>query len=371
MKKIFILLAVFIPLLVFSQEGIKIGGTFVRNHPLDKFPLMDVTDVKGAFMVVSDTNFMLDYPETETVRGLPEERRTEGMIVYVQDINTYYKLNGGVGNDFWEEIDIEGGGDAGEALYIDTDRPTKYIGDGVTLGNPNMRIDSAISLILYAEEPPSASIGGLPVSPFEKGQAAGVSLFWEAEKNGSSDISSITVAGESITPTGDTQSGTKEVVVTANISYTITVEAGGMSASDNTTYVLLNRVYMGMLSGLANPIDTEFQEPNGNPSSPYYQLTDADILDEDLFPYNTLSSDYPSDFVSLDNTTPPSRFVVAVPSSFGEPEVSTDGSFYSSMTLQKRWEFINQYGYTEEYEIYVLYTDQNRNPFTFKIREAN
>ncbi len=260
--------------------------------------------------------------------------------------------------------------DEGGYLYIDTDRPTKYIGDGVTLGNPHMRLDSAISLLLYAETPPRAYISGNVSNPLEKGSTTNIQLSWTATRT-SLPITAITVVGESVTPTGDTQSGTKGVITSevGTSTYSISVTSGTMTASASVGYSFYNRLYMGMIYDMGNPNDTPFTAPNGNPASLYYQLTDAFILNTANFPSNTLRTSYPSSSTSLTNSGDSPRLVVVAPTSFGEPQISTDGgSLYSDLILQKKWDFTNQHGYTEEFQMWVLYTVQTAAPYLYHIR---
>lgn len=363
MKKLILILFI-LPFYAFGQF-IPIVGEMVPNHPLDKYTLMDSKVIRGAFMVLPDTNFMLDYPLDNNLRGLPVERRDTGQLVYVRDIDKYYQLIGGIENEHWTEVTIGGS----PTLYLNTNRPTNYAGDDINLGNPNMRLDSAISLLLYAESPPTASISGDVSSPIENGQAASVDLSWSVVKNGTTDIDGIVVAGETITPTGNNQSGVKNVTATGNITYSINVTAGELSASDNTSYSFLNRLYIGLLSGYGDPYDTPFQEPNGDPASLYYQLTDVQIINPAIFPYRELKSGYFSGYQELSNTSPPARLVIIAPESFGEPEVSVDGVFYSSTVLQKKWNFVNEHSYSESYQMWVLYTGQGAITFRFYLRK--
>lgn len=351
------------PLFVISQ--VKVVGTLIPNNPLDKYPVVDAKYIKGGFMTVSDTNFMKDYPGDDSQRGITVERRTEGMLVYVQDIDAYYQLIGGTANENWTEVTFGGG----TTLYLDTDRPTNYIGDGITIGNSNMRLDSAISALLYADGPPGASINGDVSNTLELGQSVNINLSWVATKVGTTDIDGITVGGQTVVPTGDTQNGVKTVSATSTTTYTIVVTAGAQSASDSETYTFVNRLYIGMIDGLGNPLDYPFVEPAGNTSSPYYLLADSYIRNTSNFPYYSLKSDYPTGTTSLDNSSAPARLVVVAPTSFGEPEVSVNGSFYSDMVLQKKWNMVNQYGYSgTEYKMWVLYAEQKADPYIIYIR---
>jgi hypothetical protein len=78
------------------------------------FPIAEDVDGYGGYQVRSDI---------DDRNGIPSLNRKEGMLVYVQEDDKYYTLNGGTTDGYWIEVIL--GGDGYRQIVI-LDEPTTY-----------------------------------------------------------------------------------------------------------------------------------------------------------------------------------------------------------------------------------------------------
>lgn len=64
-------------------------------YPSGRYPIVEGRHVKGGYFSV---------PEVVDMYGIPIERRTSGMLVYVQSTNLEYRLISGITNQFWTVV---------------------------------------------------------------------------------------------------------------------------------------------------------------------------------------------------------------------------------------------------------------------------
>jgi hypothetical protein len=76
---------------------VPLSGTVAPTSELDTFPVTNPKYGLGGLRTVANTTERND---------IPTERRQVGMIVYVMDLNAYYGLAGGTGNNNWVPLPI-------------------------------------------------------------------------------------------------------------------------------------------------------------------------------------------------------------------------------------------------------------------------
>lgn len=89
--------------------AINIADT-LQPYPSGRYPIVEGSHVKGGYFSV---------PEIVDLYNIPLERRTSGMLVYVQSNNAEYRLISGMTNSFWtivnkhayqENLNVDRGG---------------------------------------------------------------------------------------------------------------------------------------------------------------------------------------------------------------------------------------------------------------------
>jgi len=398
MKKLFLILLMFISLVGYSQ--IPVMGNIEPYGTGDTYPVVLAEHVQGGFMSLATIAMRDDYDGTEDPTGLTMDRRTEGMLVYVRSTGLFYQLQGGIANLNWvqvpmgsdillglddhvfdtirlfnndtkiwqlrlsvtgdtlfynDEVFVSGAGSGASLPSLNIDRPINFIANATNIANvvgySPMRIDSLIEKVFYASLPPQAAISGAG-SIYEYGSSNNISLSWTATKT-SNPIAAITVAGTDVIPTGNTQSGTSSQVVTSinKVFSILVVDDEGLSATATKTYYFRDRLYVG-LSATNNP----------PPHADFQGITDATI---NAYPYKELVTAYsPTTMITLTNPSG-AYVVVCAPSYFGQPKSWPDGGSSSqaiTCTLQKTWNHVNLSGYTTEYKMWVIPNKQTTNP---------
>lgn len=98
MKKIFLLIGLFLPLLLGAQTvGTKVTSEIVPNDSLDNIATHDDYFGAGGYRVI---------PTIELRDNIYTSRRKIGMMVYVVEIGSFYQLKGGIENANWQEMDM-------------------------------------------------------------------------------------------------------------------------------------------------------------------------------------------------------------------------------------------------------------------------
>jgi len=81
--------------------GVPLGGFISPTDSADTFPVTNPTYGLGGLRNVGST---------ADREAIPAQRREQGMMVYVQDEDKFYALQGGTTDAFWTEFSSGGGG---------------------------------------------------------------------------------------------------------------------------------------------------------------------------------------------------------------------------------------------------------------------
>jgi hypothetical protein len=194
--------------------------------------------------------------------------------------------------------------------------------------------------------PPGASISFVGGSTRQFGAPVAVTINWTVTKN-TNPITAITVAGDSVTPTGNSQSGSVTKNATANVTttYSVVVIAGSQVVTASLPIVWSHKRYWGRSTkdGIITP-----------------------LIDSDILALTGASSGSGSEFSSTRVQTRNSingagQFLVfAWPTSFGAPSFTVNGLPNTAWTkVRANTPFVNSDGYTENYDVWVSNTVQN------------
>lgn len=202
----------------------------------------------------------------------------------------------------------------------------------------------------------------------EYGATTSVNLNWSAIKN-TNPITIITVNGQSIPPTGNSQNGTLLVTGSYSLSlpssftnnFSITVNDGTNTSTGVTTLTWMNRIYWGNinLSSIGNP--NFFLNPG---SASLINITSATILGLNgagISPGNQLATSKSKTYTQINGAG--NYLIFAWPKILSgalTPAFSVGGLPNSAFTRVKtNWSFSNQYGLTASYEVWITNTLQN------------
>lgn len=203
---------------------------------------------------------------------------------------------------------------------------------GVNLGTSGIK--DTLEALLFPAVAPTCSISVNNPSR-EFGQSGTYTLTWNAVKQ-TNPISVITVDGTSITPTGASQSGTKNgISSTAVGTYTkyITVSDGSLSSTASATITYQYRAYWGTSAknGTTQPI------------------TDADIL---ALAGSALTGTRARTLNNFGGGN--TRLVFAWPTSFGDPTFVINGLTNTAFTkVRSASSFVNAQGATLQVDVWV------------------
>jgi hypothetical protein len=190
---------------------------------------------------------------------------------------------------------------------------------------------------------PGASISITP-SQKEFGEGAEVTIDWTATRK-TRPIISISVAGQTISPTGETQSGVISSLVNpnANTTFSILVSDGNLISNGSTTLTWMNRRYWGRIpkNGISQPI------------------TDGDILSLDgagVGGGNELAFSRQKDYSGINGA---GQFLIfAFPSAWGDPVFTVQRFPFSAITKVRDNLFTNKFGFQSYYQIWITNTIQ-------------
>ena len=239
-------------------------------------------------------------------------------------------------------------------------------------------IQDVLDRVFYPYVAPSVSLSVASNNPREFGYTTRLSLNWSVNRNGNTPITSITVDGTGIVPTGNSQGGTKinvfgtYSVATINSSpqqsgpgntFYMSVGDGVTSPSTSTTLYWQNKRYWGRvnLSSIGNPNLTT------NPSLAALVST---VTTDAIIRVLTGAGANGQAFGSELSTTKTKTYngidgnawylIFAWPSSFAgsyTPSFSVNGLPNTAFTrVRTNSPFVNQYGITANYEVWVSNT---------------
>jgi len=250
---------------------------------------------------------------------------------------------------------IEEGGSGG-GFYTNlnpTPDQTGHIASGTTFDT--VAIPDMFDMLLYSL---MASFSAQN-TPRRLGSTNVVVLDWSVTKAGD-PITGITVAGQTVVPTGNSQSGTVNTLATQNVDtiFAMTVTDGANIVNKSTIVTWLNDRYWGAVTvdgngATANTLSDLVSSPP----------TDAQIQ---LNLSNELAS---SRAQSRNGINGAGGFLTfAWPSRFNTPTFVVNGLPNSAFTkVRSASNFVNESDYTETYDVWVSNTKYNSAVATFAI----
>lgn len=221
-------------------------------------------------------------------------------------------------------------------------------------------------MLLYPYLSPTLSL--TPLNNKEYGNSLLTTLNWSVVKK-SNPITGITVDGQSFTPTGNSQTGTKNASGTYSIpapastinTFTMSVTDGTTTNTTNTSFTWMNRIYWGSidLSSLGNP---DFGSNPGSASM--VSLNSAMVIALDgagVSPGSQLSATKAKTYTSINGAG--KHLIFAWPSSVPgamTPLFTVNGLQNTAfIRIKTNWNFTNTFGFTTPYEVWISNTQQN------------
>lgn len=222
--------------------------------------------------------------------------------------------------------------------------PTTVTVGGISSGttfNSVLNPSDVFNQLLYPYVAASSSISGGGVREF--GSSNAVTLSWSVFKR-SNSITSINVAGTSVSPTGSNQSGTTAKTATQNVNTTFTISVGdGTSTTTNSTTVTWsNAIYWGIYSSFTTPPMT-ITSPSTQP---------AWATGGGFGTGKSITSTFKGNY---DNINGNGNFLVfAWPTSYGTPNFKTNGMVNTAFTkVGNAISFTNAYSYVNTYDVWM------------------
>lgn len=260
------------------------------------------------------------------------------------------------------------------SVYFQNENPTPVTVGGIPAGStfPDPTdMQTMWNRLLYPYVAPSCNLG--PTYTREYGDPNGlatnsINLNWSVTKN-SEDITSITVVGQSVVPTGNSQTGSVTVTGTHSVTpgasqtntFSMSVTDGTQTDTDNTTITWMNRIYWGS-------IDLGGVNLTTNPQL----VTQVALLCDDdaiLDLNDQLSTSKNKSYNGINGNG--DHLIFAWPSSVSgatSPTFTVNGLPNTAFTrVRTASAFTNQYGFTTNYEVWVSNTLQNSPIALFSI----
>jgi hypothetical protein len=271
----------------------------------------------------------------------------------------------------WERIEdvnlIASSASSASALFQNSDPMIISVGgiDAGTTFPTSTTMQDMWNLLLYPYVSPGVSITNTqPIKEF--GSSTSVTLNWSVIKN-SENIQSINVNGniQPGSPFTTNQSGFQNTFATLNVptTFTITVNDGTSTVSATTSVIWRNKIYWGRvnLTSIGNP---NLTANPGAVSSIVPLLNDTFILalnGAGVGSGNELATDISKTYNSMNGSG--QYLVFAWPSSFVNsqtPQFIVNGMINTAFTrIRNNSPFVNQFGYTTNYEVWISNTLQN------------
>ena len=268
-----------------------------------------------------------------------------------------------------DDISIIAASAASASAYFQNPNPTPItvggIPSGSTFATPQ-DMQTMWNKLLYPYIAPGASITG--GGSREYGSTLSVTLNWSVVKN-SDPITSITVDGSVVIPTGNNQSGVKVSSGTHSVSpglsqtntFSIVTSDGTSVTNASTTLTWMNRIYWGSLNVPGNPNLTLNPSLSAAVSA---LITSSTLTSLSGAGVGTGSQLATTKTKSYDNINGGGNFLIfAWPTIFSgstTPAFKVNGLTSTAFTQVKTsWLFTNQFGFSSNYEVWVSNTIQN------------
>lgn len=273
-----------------------------------------------------------------------------------------------------EDVNIIAASAASASAFYQNSNPTPITIGGIPAGSTfstPKTMQEMWDMLLYPYVSPGASLGPLPNR--EYGAPLSVNLSWSVVKN-SNSITSIIVDGFAQVPTGNSQTGIQATTGTHSVSpgvsetniFNMSVSDGISVTNASTSLTWMNRRYWGSvdLSSIGNP------DLTSNPS--LSSLVAAFVTDGVLLSLtgaNANSQAFGSELSTTKNKTyigingSGKHLIFAWPSGVSNPYTpifTVNGLPNTAFTrIRSNSPFVNQYGFTTNYEVWVSNTLQN------------
>jgi hypothetical protein len=261
------------------------------------------------------------------------------------------------------------------SYYTNTDLVPLSIG-GISAGSSfpgTYSMQEMWDLLLYPYISPVGSFTSLTNRQY--GAGSSVTLSWSVTKN-TNPITSIVVDGLTISPTGNSQTGTKSAtgsyVATPPLSttntYIMTFSDGVATQSSSTTLTWMNKRYWGSIDLSTVEVDLDLTTYPGLSGSVGAYISDAMIISLDgasangQVPFsgigNELSITKSKTYVGINGNG--NHLVFAFPSACGIPVFSVNGNPNSAFTKVKSdFAFVNENSWSGTlYDVWVSNTAQ-------------
>lgn len=254
------------------------------------------------------------------------------------------------------------------SVYFQNPDPTPVSVGGISAGTTFVDPTSMQDMwdkLLYPYIPPAASLSGGGLREF--GGLTDITLNWSVTKK-SQPITSITVDGNPIVPTGVDQSGS--VLSNGNhpntplLSYSNTfsmsvTDSDGTVTSNSTSITWLNRIYWGKINIPGNPNLT--LNPGLSSSIPITSNTLTSLDGAGVGSGSSLSSSKTKNYNNINGGG--DYLIFAWPSGvtgYDVPVFKVNGFLNTAFTnVKTSWLFTNQFGYDNNYEVWISNTLQN------------
>lgn len=265
----------------------------------------------------------------------------------------------------WERLEVIG--TASNSLYTNL-LPTPTTIGGIAAGTTfsGVTIQQMFDKLLYPYQLPTLSLS--PLVGKEYGSSASITLSWSVVKK-TNNITGITVDGQSFTPTGNSQNGTKSSLGTYSIpapasttnTFNMSVTDGTSTNTTSTSFTWMNRIYWGAinLTSIGNP---DFGLYPGSASS--INMTSSTIMGltgAGISPGNLLSATKTKTYSAINGSG--DYLIFAWPTSVASaynPVFNVNGLQNTAFTRVKtNWNFTNVTGFTTPYEVWISNTRQN------------
>jgi hypothetical protein len=233
-------------------------------------------------------------------------------------------------------------------------------------GLPAINVGNVKDLAQWVEKyffpavPPGASLTGGNTRQF--GSSPNLTLNYTATKN-TFPITAITVNGQSIVPTGNTQSGSQAAVATqdVNTTFAMQVVAGSDTTNATTGVVWSHKRFWGKIAKGVSPV-------LAGSANPAFTVSDAEILaltGAGVGAGNEFSTSRVKTYNGINGAG--DYLIFAFPTAWGTPSFTVNGLPNTAFTKVRDNAFINSDGFSHPFQVWISNTGQNSAIALFSI----
>lgn len=233
-------------------------------------------------------------------------------------------------------------GSIGNGFYSNSTPTLAALGgipEGYTFGNKTLQ--EMWDMLLYPYQVPQCNLtnnSGPTILEFgTSGTGLNKQLNWTVTKRSDPIISITLSSGPPITPTGNTQSGTQAITLTANVvnTFVLTVGDGSGSCTSSINYRFRHKRYWGRISHQSSINDTEILNLTGAGVGTGNELATSRVKT-----YNGIDGN--GDYL-----------IFAFPSTWGTPVFKVNGLTSTAFTRFRNNSFTNALGYSANYQVWL------------------